>query len=90
MTIKQFLRRPAVLAKTGFSATTLYNLEKAGGFPRHFMLTPRCAAWDAEQVDEWMRRRQSEGATVTVAGPDHTLRKRLPGRGKRSTSGVAA
>lgn len=82
MTIKQFLRRPAVLAKTGLSATTLYNLEKAEQFPRHFMLTPRCAAWDAEQVDDWMRSRQTQQLRAAGA-PNPAMRTQFPGRGKR-------
>lgn len=82
MTIKQFLRRPAVIAKTGLSATTLYNLEKAGNFPQHFMLTPRCAAWDCDQVDDWMRARQAQQLRAAGA-PNPSMRTRFPGRGKR-------
>lgn len=80
-TIRRTLRRPLVLAKTGLSRTTAYNLEKAGDFPQHFMLTPRCAVWFEDELDAWLEgRRQS--ALPSAAGPDHSLRTNFPGRGK--------
>ena len=51
----RFLRRKAVLAKVGFSSTHLFNLEKAGRFPQHIMLTPRCAVWSEAEIDAWMQ-----------------------------------
>ena len=54
---KNFLRRPAVLAKLGISRTHLYELERAGDFPKHFMLSPRCAVWEETAVDQWMEER---------------------------------
>ena len=53
----RFLRRPAVLAKLGISKTHLYELERAGDFPAHFMLSPRCAVWEENAVDGWMKER---------------------------------
>lgn len=57
MNPKRFLRRPAVLAKLGISRTHLYELERAGDFPAHFLLSPRCAVWDEAAVDGWMEKR---------------------------------
>ena len=57
MNPKRFLRRPAVLTKIGISRTHLYELERAGDFPAHFMLSPRCAAWDEAAVENWMAKR---------------------------------
>ncbi len=54
---QKFLRRRSVLAKVGISSTLLFNLEKAGKFPQHILLTPRCAVWLEADVDEWMRQR---------------------------------
>lgn len=79
--IKRTLRRPAMLAKTGLSRTTAYNLEKAGDFPVHFMLTPRCAVWFEDELDAWLEGRR-QNALPGVARPDHTLRQKFPGRGK--------
>jgi prophage regulatory protein len=51
------IRRPEVCRKTGLGRTTIYNLEAAGDFPRHLMLTPRCAVWVEAEVDGWLRAR---------------------------------
>ena len=53
----RFLRRPAVLDKLGISKTHLYELERAGDFPAHFMLSPRCAVWEEAAVERWMEER---------------------------------
>jgi prophage regulatory protein len=74
MQIKRTIRRPEVLKKTGLSATTIYNLEKSGQFPPHFMLTPRCAAWDEAEVDAWLDARKARPAKG-LPGPDSTLRR---------------
>ena len=68
MNRKIFLRRQAVLAKLGISRTHLYELERSGDFPAHFMLSPRCAVWDEAAVDHWMEERatrQSSPISVT-------------------------
>ena len=57
--IKRTIRRPELLAKTGLSKTSIYNLEREGNFPRHFMLTPRCAVWIESEIDAWLDQRQS-------------------------------
>lgn len=86
-TTKRVMRRPDVIARTGLSRTTIFNLEKAGDFPAHFMLTPRCAVWDEDEVEAWLdSRRQAPISSAT--GPDHTLRKVFPGRGR--AAGIAA
>ena len=53
------IRRPTVQALTGLSRTTLYTLERAGSFPRHWMLTPRCAVWDEAEVLAWVSARRA-------------------------------
>lgn len=87
-TTRRTLRREQVLHKTGLSRTTVYNLEKAGDFPSHFMLTPRCAVWIEDEIDSWLELRR-QTALPSLAGPDHTLRQNFPGRGKsRAQMGV--
>lgn len=69
--ITRALRRPAMLTKTGLSRTTAYNLERAGDFPAHFMLTPRCAVWFEHELDEWLEARRQTAlpsATCPVRG----------------------
>lgn len=70
MQAHQFLRRGQVLAKLGISRTSLYHLEKSGRFPQHFMVTPRCAVWRADEVDAWMQQRA--GAVPAAAAPGRT------------------
>ena len=84
--VRRTLRRNQVLSKTGLSRTSQFNLEKAGDFPRHFMLTPRCAVWFEDEVDAWLEERQRTAIRAAM-GPDHTLRQALGGRGK-SRQGV--
>ena len=76
MTINnRYLRRSGVLDKVPFSSSQLFYLEKAGDFPRHFMLTPRCAVWSEAEVDEWLRQRAAR-AVKSGLGPVHTARRR--------------
>lgn len=71
----RFIRRGEVLAKTGLSATTIYYMEQRGEFPRHVMLTARCAAWDEQDIDDWLEARKS-GAVVAASGPVASPHKR--------------
>lgn len=77
--IRRYIRRPEVLNKVGLSATSIYNLEKRGEFPQHFMLTPRCAAWDEASIDAWMENRRASPARATPA-PDARLRRQQKGK----------
>lgn len=77
--IKRAIRRPEILAKTGLSATTIYNLEKRGEFPQHLMLTPRCAVWFEAEVDAWLDQCMVNPASPARA-PDVSLRKSSRGR----------
>ena len=79
MQAKRFLRRPEVVAKTGISATSIYYLEQKGEFPRHIMVTPRCAGWDEQAVESWM----ADRLTIQIQaapGPDVSQRKTSRGR----------
>lgn len=82
---RRVLRREQVLNKTGLSRTSMFNLEKAQDFPQHFMLTPRCAVWFEDEVDGWLEARRKAEIAAAMA-PDHTLRKALRGRGRRSVA----
>jgi prophage regulatory protein len=75
------LRRSTVVSMTCLSATTIYELEKKGQFPKPWLLTPRCAVWNAEEVMNWIASRRKAPAVPTSL-PDQALRKSRPGRGK--------
>ena len=76
-TPNRFLRRRAVLSKVGISSTHLFNLEKAGRFPQHMMLTPSCAVWSEAEIDAWMQERLASGqrpASTALASCQDALR----------------
>ncbi len=76
---RRTLRRADLLHKTGLSRTNQYLLERAGDFPKHFLLTPRCAVWFEDEVDNWLQQRQKAQIQAAMA-PDYTLRKVISGR----------
>lgn len=45
-----FLRKPAVLAVSGYGASTLYNRIKAGLFPRPIRIGTQLSAWRALEI----------------------------------------
>lgn len=51
------------------SATTIYEMEQRGEFPKRFYLTPRCAAWDLDEVNEWLEQRISITQGVNEVKP---------------------
>lgn len=80
---RRTLRRDQVLQKTGLKRTTQHNLEKAGDFPRHFLLTPRCAVWFEDEIDTWLADRQ---AKAMAAAPLSSL---MNGWAKREAGAAA-
>ena len=70
---KRFIRRPELTKKVGLCASSIFAMERAGNFPKHILLTPRCAVWDEAQVETWMRER--EKASVAPAFVPFPLRK---------------
>ena len=73
---KRFLRRAELIKKVGLGATSIYNLEREGKFPKHILLTPRCAVWPEEAVDAWMAARI---ATPAVGASVPGTAKRVKG-----------
>jgi len=52
-----FLRLPAVIHKTGFGRSQIYNLIKQGKFPNQIHLGPNSVAWLESEVSKWMEER---------------------------------
>ena len=49
------LRLPDVLARVGFSRTTLWRWIRAGTFPRPLALGPAASmGWRASDIDQWI------------------------------------
>lgn len=51
----RFLRMPDVLARTGFSRSTLYRQLAAGTFPKQVRISQRCIGWSEAAVNAWLR-----------------------------------
>lgn len=66
--IRTALRKPAVLAATGWSNSTLYAKMKAGKFPKPTRLDPggRVVVWFADEVEAFQKR-AIERATARAA-----------------------
>lgn len=65
---RRTLRRAQVIQKTGISQATIFRLEKAGDFPLHFLLSPRCAVWFEDEIDAFLEERQAKAiAAAPVA-----------------------
>lgn len=58
----RLLRLPEVVAMTGASKTTIYDLMKVGKFPRSTRITRRMAVWSEAAVLTWIQARITEGA----------------------------
>jgi prophage regulatory protein len=56
--MRTVLRKPQVLAATGWSNSTLYDKIKAGLFPKQTKLDPngRVVVWFADEIAEWQKR----------------------------------
>lgn len=57
---RRILRRAEVEAKTGFKRAHIYNLMKAGKFPRAIRLGVRAVGWDSVEIDQWIAERRKE------------------------------
>lgn len=57
---RRILRRAEVEAKTGFKRAHIYNLMKAGKFPRAIRLGVRAVGWDSVEIDQWIAERRKD------------------------------
>lgn len=58
----RLLRRSDVLARVGFSKSTLYALVKSGAFPKPRKLSANIVAWVESEVDAWIAARVDAAA----------------------------
>ena len=57
---RRILRRAEVEAKTGFKRAHIYNLMKAGKFPKAIRLGVRAVGWDSIEIDQWIVERRKD------------------------------
>lgn len=51
------LRIPDVVRRTGISRTTIWRLERNGGFPQRLRLGPNSVGWSDEEIQKWIEER---------------------------------
>lgn len=59
MTVDKYLRIKQVAELVGLSRATIYNMEKAGTFPKKTPLGERAVAWRESEVAAWMESRKN-------------------------------
>ncbi|MBA3033373.1 MAG: AlpA family phage regulatory protein [Gammaproteobacteria bacterium] len=55
---RRLIRREELRKLIPLADTTIYELEKAGNFPKRVYLTARCVAWELSQVEDWIAERR--------------------------------
>ena len=53
-------RLPEVMARTGLSRSTIYNLVGKGKFPSQINLGPRAVGWVESEIVDWIEERIDE------------------------------
>ncbi|HDS1367592.1 TPA: AlpA family transcriptional regulator [Stenotrophomonas maltophilia] len=56
----RILRREEVEAKTGFKRAHIYNLMRAGKFPKAMRLGIRAVGWDSLEIEQWIAERRNQ------------------------------
>jgi prophage regulatory protein len=50
----RLLRLPAVMERTGYKRTKIYELIERGEFPRQISIGARAVAWIESEIDGWI------------------------------------
>jgi prophage regulatory protein len=66
--MRTVLRKPQVLAATGWSNSTLYDKINAGLFPKQTKLDPngRVVVWFEDEIAEWQKRAVEQKTEVAA------------------------
>jgi prophage regulatory protein len=51
--METFIRKPAILDRTGSTSPSLYRWVNKGHFPAPVKIGPRAVAWRLSEVEEW-------------------------------------
>ncbi|CAB3783443.1 helix-turn-helix transcriptional regulator [Pararobbsia alpina] len=54
---ERLIRLEEVMSRTGLTRALMYQMMKAGDFPKSVKLTGRAVAWQSSLVDKWIQRR---------------------------------
>lgn len=58
---RHIMRRDEVEQKTGFKRSHIYNLMKAGQFPKCRRIGTRAVGWDSWEIEQWVQARLAIG-----------------------------
>ena len=68
MSSERYVRRPECKRRSGLSDSTIWRLEREGGFPRRRQLAPNIIGWLESELEEWLQTRAPvEGKSVSVS-----------------------
>jgi prophage regulatory protein len=56
----RFIRQPEVLNLVGVSRTTIWRMEKKGGFPKRIKISSNTAVWIESEIHAWMVKQYSD------------------------------
>lgn len=68
--MKLAVGKKELLTIVPLSLSTIYRLEKNGGFPKRWYITDGRCAWNAEEVERWLDERQAANQTVNIEQED--------------------
>ena len=57
----KMMRVKEVCQMTGLSRSTIWRMERAGSFPKHYLLSPGRVGWKWSEVQNWIDGRQHVG-----------------------------
>lgn len=82
----RILRRPEVCKLTGFSKTTIDDLERRGEFPSRRRMSSRACGWLSSEIEAWIRDRPLASIVrADLAGDPHRDERKLA---KKKTKAV--
>ena len=67
----QLMRLPAVKATVGLSTSTIYDLIRAGKFPRQVKISLNAVGWRRDEVQAWLAQRVAESSADPAPAPRH-------------------
>ena len=70
----EVLRYAAVRQAVGLSRTTLWRLERQGGFPARRQLSANSVGWLKSDVDAWIQSRAVIGGASSSSAPNQSRR----------------
>lgn len=65
-----FISRKEVSAMVGLSGSTIYNLEKAGTFPKKIRVSQYCVRYKVGEIREWMKSLENRGKARKEKEPE--------------------